>query len=83
MTVKARMICQSVDENNYGSTDPKIPVEKYGEYIRMTAVYSTDIRSPNYSYSQATPYAEVIMSITNPAVFGFFVPGVRVRPNGG
>jgi len=75
MTVRARLICQSVDENNYGSTDKSIPVEKYGELIRMSAVYSTDLQSPNYSYSQATPYADLIMSITNPAVFGFFVPG--------
>lgn len=75
MSVKARMLCQTVNDHRQGIGSPDVPGEKYGESIRLSAVYSTDIGSLNYTYSKYTPYAEVTMSITNDAVFGFFVPG--------
>ncbi len=75
MSVIARMLCQSVNDNYHRRQSPDVPGEKYGESIRLSAVYSPDLASPNYSFSQATPYMETTMSITNPAVFGFFVRG--------
>lgn len=64
MTVKARMICQSVTDNHYAGADPAQPGVKYGEHIRLSACYSSDPESPNYSFSQATPYMETTLSPT-------------------
>lgn len=75
MSVIARMLCQSVNDYRHESANPDVPGEKYGESIRLSAVYSSDAESPNYSFSQATPYMETTMSITNSDVFGFFVRG--------
>lgn len=65
MNVRARMLCHHVDR---WSTH---------EVVHLQAVYSQDKDSPNYSYSQATPSAELKMTITNPAAFGAFLPGVE------
>ena len=43
--------------------------------IRLTAVYSDDKESPNYSFSQATPSATLDITITNPAAFNQFEIG--------
>lgn len=53
-------------------------VEKHGDgdyeyrHIRLTAVYSPDPNSPNYSWSKMTPCGEIAMTITNPAAFQQF-----------
>ena len=51
-------------------------VEDFGTHqvVKAGAVYSSDPTDPNYSFSQATPHAELTMTITNPAAFGAFVP---------
>ena len=45
------------------------------ETVHARAVYSADPTDPNYSFSQATPSADLTMTITNPAAFGFFIGG--------
>lgn len=46
-----------------------------GERIELNAVYSEDIKSENYSFSQSTPSATLNMYISNPSAFGFFKTG--------
>ena len=55
-------------------------VERGTSYMSVTAhaVYSPDPESPNYSYSQATPWAELKMSISNPEAFEFFREGKEI-----
>lgn len=52
-------------------------VEVYpnGESISLSAVYSEDKTSENYSYSVATPSAQLKMFIANPSAFGAFELG--------
>jgi hypothetical protein len=69
MTIIARVRVQSVQDNMQGDNT------KWSENIRLSAVYSNDKNSPNYSFSEATPYADFTMSISNPGAFGFFVEG--------
>lgn len=45
------------------------------EAVELTAVYSPDPESPNYSWSQATPSGSVKLTITNPDAFGALEPG--------
>lgn len=56
--LKARMVCRKSEGEGYNS-------------VELSAVYSEDKNSPNYRYSQATPYGELKMSISNPAALGF------------
>ena len=42
------------------------------QFVRAHAVYSADPNDPNYSFSNATPQAELRFTITNPAAFGVF-----------
>lgn len=46
------------------------------EIVSMTVAHSNDPNDPNKSYSQFTPTASFGFSVTNPAIFGFFKPGV-------
>lgn len=74
--IAMRLRCYVVQEtvNNPGPNDPapeKWP-GKYGEAIKLTAVYDSDKASPNWSYSVATPAANLDAYISNPAAWGFF-----------
>lgn len=50
---------------------------KASEQVTLSAVYSSDPGSENYSYSQATPNATLQMYISNPDAFDFFEPGAE------
>ena len=63
MQVKAKFICASV------------MVTKDYDAVTFSAVYSTDPKSPNYTWSKYTPSGELRMTITNEAVRGVFKPG--------
>jgi len=43
-----------------------------GKSVHMSAVYSSDPASENYSWSQATPGGLISMQITNPAAADAF-----------
>lgn len=62
--LKMRMICSDVQQA-YGDA----------QYVVLHAVYSNDKESPNYSYSQATPSAELRLVISNPAAMDFYQKG--------
>lgn len=71
MNVTAKMQVTKKAECNYGH-------EKVSAIeVELHAVYSSDPKDPNYSYSQATPSAEIKTQITNPAVFEAFKTGKR------
>jgi hypothetical protein len=65
MVIKARLICESILKT------------EYAEIVKLRAVYSDDKKSPNYSFSQATPSAEMTMTVSNQAAWGAFVPGAQ------
>lgn len=48
---------------------------KVGEDVEMWAVYDPDPNSPNYSFSKATPSAQLKFHLSNPHAFGFFGQG--------
>jgi hypothetical protein len=50
---------------------------KASEQVTLSAVWSDDKNSENYSYSQATPNATLNMYISNPQAFGFFEEGAE------
>jgi hypothetical protein len=50
---------------------------KAGEQVTLSAVYSPDPNSENYSFSQATPNAMLTMWISNPQAFDFFEEGAQ------
>lgn len=56
--ITARLRVATVDSNTYG------------ERVTLQAVYSSDPTSPNYSYSVATPAANLDMYIQNPKAMG-------------
>ena len=70
MAIKARFYCVSVRDQLDTAEEPK----KIGEQVFLAAVYSSDPDSPNYKWSEATPYGQFEMFISNPAAFGGFVP---------
>lgn len=70
-TITARLRIAHVERHSYAG-------DVQSTNITATAVYSPDPESPNYSYSQATPWAELKMSISNPEAFGFFVEGKEI-----
>lgn len=45
--------------------------------VTLNAIYSSDKSDPNYSYSQATPSAELKMEISNPLAAEFFKSGKK------
>jgi hypothetical protein len=63
MTVTARLRCSHIAQSDNCVT------------VYFHAVYSDDKSSPNYSFSQSTPNANLTMSITNPAAYGQFEGG--------
>jgi hypothetical protein len=63
MSVQARLRVQSITD--FGAS----------KQVKLHAVYSNDPATPNYTYSQATPQAELTMHITNPGAFSQFVVG--------
>lgn len=67
--LRARLVATSVNGLGFQGGG------KVSEAVAMSAVYSNDKASPNYTFSQATPQAELIMTITNPAAFGLIEPG--------
>lgn len=71
MKVTAKMQVTKKAECSYGHQQVS------GVEVELHAVYSSDPGDPNYSYSQATPSAEIKMQITNPAVFNAFQTGRR------
>jgi hypothetical protein len=66
MNIKARLCASYVQE----SGNPKS-----SEVVHLYAVYTSDPSSPNYSFSQATPGADMTMTISNPDAFGAFEQG--------
>ncbi len=64
MNIKAKMRCHYVERHSN-------PGWSY-EIVKLSAVYSDDKNSENYSFSQATPSADISMCISNPAAFGAF-----------
>lgn len=69
----AKLQVQSVQEQFMGADN-----SKSGETVHMSAVYSEDKSSENYSFSQATPMAQLQMFVSNPAAFGTFAQGAEV-----
>lgn len=61
--VKARMKVQSVLDQGTQKT------------VKLTAVYSDDKDSPNYTYSKATPSGNLELVISNPAAYEQFTVG--------
>lgn len=70
MGLSARMFVQKVEQ--YGASGLS---GLANEQIILKAVYTDDPDDPNFSYSQATPSAELTMMITNPEAFGYLEPG--------
>ena len=72
--VRARMQAYTVKP---GSIDEKDGIQS--EIVTLSAVYSSDPESENWSYSQATPSANLTMFINNHAAFGFFKEGKQYK----
>lgn len=64
MKVRARMKC--AENTEYYNSSRR---------ITLTAVYSQDPADPNFTYSRATPAANLTMTITNPDAAGAFEEG--------
>lgn len=62
MSVKARMVCSNV--NDHGSV----------REVFLHPIYDNDPKSPNHSFSKATPQGKVQLMITNPDAFNQFEP---------
>lgn len=45
------------------------------QIVKLNPSYVSDPGNPNHAFWKATPTGNLEMTITNPAVFGFFVPG--------
>jgi hypothetical protein len=69
--VKAKMRVNFKGDPGYSHPDQKIA------QVNLSAVYSDDKSSENYSYSKATPSANLSMTITNPDAVEFFEPGAE------
>jgi hypothetical protein len=46
-----------------------------GQIVKLNPSYVNNPEHPNYAFWKATPTGNLEMTINNPAVFGFFVPG--------
>jgi hypothetical protein len=68
--IKAKM---QVYANKPGSLDTD--GKKMSEQVSLSAVYSADPESENYSFSKATPGAYLNMTISNPEAFDYFEEG--------
>jgi hypothetical protein len=72
--VQAKMIVENISEYFYkqpGSDE----VKTSGKQVKLKAVYSNNPDSPNYSFSKATPSADLSMFISNPEAFAYFEGG--------
>ena len=52
--------------------------KKVREDLVAGAVYDPDPNGANRSWSEATPYGELKMAITNPGAFGHFTVGQEI-----
>lgn len=69
MSVSARMKINQIIETTYSpAIDPVTQVV-------FNAVTTSDPNNPNYSFSKATPSAELRMTVTNPDALAQFVIG--------
>lgn len=73
MAVQAWMKVDAIEEHFYKQAGNS--VQTSSKQVKLSAVYSNDPTSPNYSFSQATPTANVTMFISNPDAFAFFEGG--------
>jgi hypothetical protein len=74
MNITARLYVHNVTQTGHPATIMQ-PGRTFSERVVLKAVHSSDPKSPNYSYSHATPDASVELTISNPAAFGAFKPG--------
>ena len=73
MNIKAKMKCDDVQQLHTGGS---VETDKvFTERVKLSAVYSEDKASENYSFSNATPSASVEMTISNPDAIGAFEQG--------
>lgn len=78
--IKAKMKVNLVVKHGYENNTPSADGSTYvqtGESVDLTAVYSADPNTENYSYSSATPNAHLTMTISNPQAFDFFEEGAE------
>ena len=61
MSVIARMKVDQIIETTYGKNEEN----KFTQVV-LRAVVTSDPNNPNYSFSKATPNAELKMTISNP-----------------
>jgi hypothetical protein len=73
MAVHAKMKVDAIVENFYKQAGNQ--VQTSSKQVTLSAVYSSDPTTPNYSFSQATPTANLTMYINNPDAFAFFEGG--------
>jgi len=50
---------------------------EHSEIVRLTAVYGGSTNAEDNTFAEATPCAELTMTITNKAVHGQFKPGQK------
>jgi hypothetical protein len=74
MAVQAKLAVENISEQFYKQNGV---VQTSGKQVRLRAVYSNDPASPNYSFSQATPTANLEMYINNPEAFDYFEGGAE------
>jgi hypothetical protein len=72
--IVARLKAWTVNPVEYGPDDDK---KKVAEEVDLHAVYESDKSQPNWSFSTATPSAQLKMHISNPDAWGFFQKGVE------
>ena len=70
MSVVAKVLCHNVEPSGDGDAPRR---------VRFSAVYSDDKANENYSFSQATPFLQLEMVVSNPAAFREFEPGKQYR----
>lgn len=68
--IKAKMQVHVVEPGSLDAEGNTVAVQ-----VTLSAVYSQDKNSENYSYSQATPNVYLSMWISNPQVLDFFEKG--------
>jgi len=73
MRAKFRVNIVTDGKSNYQGEE-----KKYREDIVANAVYDPDPNGANRSWSEATPYGELRMAITNPGAFGHFKVGQEI-----
>jgi hypothetical protein len=67
MKLVAKLICNQVTKTAYNET------------AELSAVYSNDPSTENYSFTKATPVADLKLVIDNPSAIGYFQPGAEYR----